>query len=348
MLALPLLALLLAAPPPPDQPRAEALLASPRPIDKAWGAYLAGRLNLTALTPKLAAELDRLRPIPTTLDRENWSLAHTLLDTLIELKAPLSFEQLKPWLEDYGNEALILLLQNAGNNQRELLELRPALRRQDHWLAATNILVQQRAPGIALALLSELRPESTFVAADSPGHSGVGAGIGGGFSGCGSTAFAKDFPPAARYLIVTFPTPGDILLAPGPKNAFLRRTVLPTNQQIGYSESGSQYDTQSELISYLASLAYASVDQLRPGILANRSIVWSTPEEFRQEAELALQLQAGTIRGLINQFVSKDLLSSADRSSLQLSITPRYLDLRKSQSEPLPSLDPYPVDLTNP
>jgi hypothetical protein len=322
------------------------LLASARPIDKAWGAYLAGRLNLTPLLPKLITELDRLRPIPTALDRENWSLAHTLLDALIELKAPLSFEQLKPWLENYANEALILLVQNAEHNQPELLELRPSLKRREHWLAVTNILVQQRGAGVVFALLSELKPESTLVAVDAQGYGGVGGGSFCSFTGCGVTGFAKDFPPAARYQIVGSAEPGDMLLAPGPSNVFLRRKAVPTNQQIGYSEPGGQLDLQAELGRYLGQLTFQSDDELRGSLAANRSIVWTTPEAFRHEAAQALQMQAGGLRELVNGLTRRELLSATERSALQLFITPKGLDLRKNPAEPMPTLEPYAVDLT--
>jgi hypothetical protein len=345
LLALPLLALLLAAP-PPDQPRAEALLASPRPIDKAWGAYLAGNQKLTPLIPQLIAELDSLRPIPTTSELERWSLAHTLLDALIRLNAPLAVDQLKPWLDIYRDEALVLLLQGSKPNHLALFEFRPILHGA-HWLAVTNQLVHQRAPGIAATLLAETKLTHNFAVWDSE-PTGIGGGAGSAFSNLAPTQFASGFPPAARYQLVISPKAGDTLLAPGPRNIYLRRTIIPTDSQLSWYDPNPRLSIQSELTCYSAALAGRPEEEIRRLISAYTAIQWTTPDSFAETALKSLEVQASAIRGLVARFIQSGLLTASELAKIHLQILPKIEDNRRDQSSPLPTIPPYPVDLTNP
>jgi hypothetical protein len=345
MLALPLLALLLAAP-PPEQTRAEALLASSRPIDKAWGAYLAGQLELTPLIPSLISELDRLRPIPTPSELESWSLAHILLGALIELKAPLSVEQLKPWLDKYQSESLILLLLDADRNQSALFELRPILA-GSHWLAVTNTLLRQRAPGIGAAILAETKAEHRLGVYDSEKMGSPGGG-GSYFSARHPIQFAKGFPPAAYFQIVVYPKTGDTLLAPGPEDVYLRRIVVPTDGRSEWNASSGEVNSQTEHIKYVASISGRSTAEVGKVFEAGTSIDWTTPDAFVEAARKALQVQANAIRGIAARFIENGLLTTAELAGIRIQIVPQIEDKRKNQSIPLRAIPPFPVDLTSP
>jgi hypothetical protein len=332
MLALPLLTLLLAAP-PPEQARAEALLASSRPIDKAWGAYLAGRLNLTPLIPRLTAELTSLDAAAE--DFEGRSLRHVLFDALIELRAPVTFELLKPWFDRYRDETLILLLLDAKANQQALLEIRPALRRQSQWLAVNNALVRQRAPGMAARLLAEANVRHHFFLIDTP-NPGIRGGVpGGGSNSFGSVAFPAGFPPSARYRIVTYASPGDPLLAPGPTNVYFSRAVIATDSHIGWSNNTDPLDIQAPLVDYLAALMYCSPERAREAITGETTVNWSDANAFRKRASDGLDRQAKAILEMTEVLTQQGLLTPRERSTLEVQIQPIMEDLRRHSHQPV-------------
>jgi hypothetical protein len=137
-----------------------ALLGSSKPLDQAWGGWLAGEMGRTTLVPLLEKTLLARVALPPESAAEAVAI-DTIADTLIRLDAKVSLDTSKSlfWRRPAG--ALILLSRMGPEADPFLITLL-----DNHieltWFAAANLLLDRRAPGVAAGLLKRLQLEASL------------------------------------------------------------------------------------------------------------------------------------------------------------------------------------------
>ncbi len=235
---------------PPD-PQAEIvrLLQSNEERERAWGAWLAGRDNLRHLIPEVR------RVVIENSARGGIGLGTTAaLDALIQMKANVTSDFLSNVNPDYPAQALILASHSAEEADAFLLDV--VTQAKDlPWYAAANLLLTRgkARPALGEAILRNLKLAVTVYLVRSGGlRGGSGGGLG---IGCGFTGMAPGFPPLAAYKLTPFATPGEVVLADGPKPVYCARTL----SEAGLTPAGSFLEiggpTADDRVTYLARLA---------------------------------------------------------------------------------------------
>jgi hypothetical protein len=185
--------------------------------------------------------------------------------------------------------------------------------------------------------LSEVNISHVFTLTDPGDNQGRGGGSGGAIFADGSAAMPKGFPPIAVYGIFNCAQKGDVMLAPGPQNAYYRRYVVPAGERVGVSESDS-VDRRKITVEYLAAL----------GNMTEGEAVYlfhqQTPIEFQNEANLrrqwdgALNAQEAAIRAFVRTAQGHGL---GPVTGMRLQIVPQVYDLRKTTAGAPPNLSPH-------
>ncbi len=241
--------------------RARQLLQSTQWVDKAWGAYLAGRLHSADLQQPL---IDEFRTAAVLRNAPSWSPEHAyvyvLFDAAIEADIAVPADLLEPFEEGWTPPVLILLAR--GNDGEDMLLGLSAHESQSIvWLAANNVLFGMKSQRWFTRLLSELEITHRFTVTDQLYGPGAGGGVGGGYCGDGGAAMPKGFPPVTLYELEDHAQRGSVLLAHGPQDVFYKRTVIPTDKQVGMGSCGSGVDRASMQIQYLAELGNLKADE---------------------------------------------------------------------------------------
>ena len=331
-LALPLFS----APPDADFSRAQDLLLSPRLIDKAWGADMAGANHMEALTGLLIFQLRAAAPYRAAAwDGEEYACVQALLDTLIRLNAIVPADAIMPFRERWRVEAIILLSRNAQAAEDGLLAMRQEKLQWDEWLAVNNVLLRLRSPRRLERTLSELIIIHYFTVVDSPPMAG---GIPGGIDGYAGPPpyrkFPQGFPVSRVYQFMLKQTEGFTLFAEGPHDVFYAGVPVTTVRawhHPGYLMSGSQEDR----VEYMARLGNITSSQAHQLFRASTTIKWTNSAEFERLVDWLLEQQIQDIRKFTTGTEKRLHASFPD---MQLAIKTRVFDARVAKREPLPDI----------
>ena len=322
--------------------RARLLLHSPRWVDKAWGAYFAGRLH----SPDLAVDiLDEFRASgdlsAASSSSEEHAFIAALFDAAIESGIQVPATVLEPFEERWDEPVLVLLaLSRARDREYSLLRLSDA-RPDLVWSAANNLLFGMKSRKWYVKTLGELSitQHVTVINSDSvpPNVSGTGSGV----CGDGMTQIPKGFPPITLYTLQSMPEPGLLVLAPGPVDVYYRRTVVPTDKQTGFGSCFS-VNRMNVRIAYLAALAKMSAKEAESLFHCESLIRYKGVEQFQSAVQQSLELQEQGIRGLIQAVEQRERLSG---SGVVLQIVPEVNDQRQNRTDPLPTVAPREIVL---
>jgi hypothetical protein len=323
--------------------RARQLLNSVQWVDKAWGAYLAGRLHSADLDQALIEQFRlamALRDVPSYA--EEYAFAAALFDAAIEAGMTVPAALLEPFEENWTDAVLILLARDK-DSEESLLRLGVEKSRPIVWLAANNLLFERKSQVWYAATLAQISITHRFTVTDSGWGSGVGVGAGGGAWGCGVAALPKGFPPVALYTLQDGATAqrGSVLLARGPQNVYYKRSVVPTDTQVPVGSCSAALDRMAIRIGYLAQLRHEPVEQTERLFHSETHIPFTTVEDFERQVEREMEAQAEGIRALI-QDLERAGLSAPD---VQLRIVPEVDDQRQTATAPLPAVAPRAITL---
>jgi hypothetical protein len=317
--------------------RARQLLRSARWVDKAWGAYLAGRLHSADLEEPLIEELNTagaLANMPSY--SEEYAFVAALFDAAIEADITVPATVLEPFEENWSAPVLILLARSK-DSEDSLLRLGKEKSRDIVWLAANNLLFEMKSQRWYATMLSEVSITHRFMVTDP--HTNWDIASGGGGDGCGGglTFMPKGFPPITLYTLQQRSKRGSVLLARGPQNVYYERTIVPTDKRVGSGPCASSVSRMAIRIGYLAELANVPVKEVESLFHHQTVILYRDIEGFQREVEQSLKAQEQGIRGLI-QAAKKRGMDGA--SGMRLQIVPEVNDRRRNPAEPLPVITP--------
>lgn len=299
----------------------------------AWAAYNAGEYHLTSTVPKLQRILDSP---PTSKAVERRALPDVVLDALIQLDAKLPASLVDRYVGERPVQAFVLLTNATGRESVLLDRLKTSSGHQ--WFAAANVLLQDRASGLATHLLTTLRLHVTVTVSDSDQHVGRGSGSGAAV-GDGFGENPPGYPPRALYRFEIAPHAGFIVLSTGPHTVYYSRTI-DTRLQFGVSEVRIGGPSDADRIEYLqAMLEPGTPPTLRAE--TDVSIRWSTAdaligsvEQLRSDIEHRYQFLVGAL-------VRANRLPNDVAATLRPHVDVQVFDRRIDKSVPLPAIPRY-------
>ncbi len=312
--------------------RARQLLQSSQWVDKAWGAYLAGRLHSADLDELLVEEF---RTAAVLRSSPYWSEEHAyvyvLFDAAVEAGIAVPAELLDPFKEDWTAPVVILLAR--GNDSEDLLlGLSGDEGQGTAWLAANNLLFGMKSQRWFAGILRDVKITHRFTVTDQAYGPGFGGGVGGGYYGDGVAAMPKGFPPVTLYQLDDHAQRGSVMLAHGPQDVYYNRTVVPTDKQVGNGSHGGNLNRASIRIGYLAEMANITRDKAEEIVHADTQIRYNGTAEFQRQADQSMEAQRQRILQLLEDAKQRGF-SAPD---VRLRIVPEVDDQRKDATEPLP------------
>jgi hypothetical protein len=318
--------------------RARRLLASPQWLDKAWGAYFAGRLHAAELREPLIEafrETAALRDAaPVT---EAYGYLAALFDAAIESGITVPAATLEPFEEKWSAPVIILLSREPAAAEEALLRMRAAAKRNSDWLAAGNLLAALKSERFFAKALSEVSVWQAFRVTDPGDLTGSGGGAGGGGFSDGVAVMPKRFPPVGVYQLSNWMKPGDALLTLGPQDIYYRRTVVPTDVQVSYSHAEYFIDRPKMSVDYLAPLAGLTVEQAQSVFHRQTRIEYSGEATLQREWDAAMSAQEAAIRAFVRAAQDHGL---GRVTGMTLRIVPQLYDTRKTTRGGVPALTP--------
>ena len=283
-----------------EKARAIALLQSPRPIDQAWGAYLAGPMHSSGLEQPLTGALrSHADWAESPFGSEEGAAIAALFDAAIESGISVPVSVLKPY-ETTWIDSVVILLSRLHDAESEEYQLHFAEEeRFDRvWLAANNLLFSRKSNLWFAQLLENLAPIHRFDVVDESGH-GAASGIASVSCGDGMLAVPKGFPPSAIYDLVQDGKPGDVLVATGPQDSYYRRTAIPMDRQVGIGLCSSALNRTEIRAGYIALATGLSKNEAVRRLHAGTTVTYRGASAFQDEVASALDLQVSEIRELI-------------------------------------------------
>lgn len=322
--------------------RARQLLNSPAWVDKAWGAYFAGRLHSEDLTQPL---LDAFQSAGAVSLAPGFSEEHAFLaalfDAAIQADIAVPARLLQPFEQNWSGPVLILLARSKDNDSEDALlrfadEESPSTR----WLAANNLLFERKSQRWFTKLLGEIKITHTFFVTDNPGGIGIDGGSGGS-CGDGIATMPKGFPPIAIYELQQRSGRGSVLLTHGPQDVYYERKIVPSEKQVGFGSCASLIEREATQLEYLGELGSLSSGQAQSLFHASTNVVYSGLGHVQSQVEQSVDAQEQGIRRVLQR--AKD--HGLDAAGVTLQIVPRLSDLRKDAAGPLPTIAPREISL---
>ncbi|HLJ50687.1 MAG TPA: hypothetical protein VKU01_31960 [Bryobacteraceae bacterium] len=327
-----------------EMEHARRLMGSPQLADKAWGVYLAGRLHSDEFDRLLIEEFRSAAVLRDASSyTEDVAFLAVLFDAAIEAGITVPAGLLEPFTEKWIDPVLILAARDKDSDEL-LFALRGDKSRDIVWLAANNLLFERRSQRWYTAILNEVGVTHRFIVTDSGAGAGSSAGAGGGVCGDGVAQMPPGFPPVTLFHLENNGRRGSVLLARGPEDVFYKRTIVPTDKQVGFGECSSLVDAAAMRVGYLAKLRHWSVEQTGELFHRETTVPYSTLENFSLEVDRHLKAQEQGIREFI-QAVSKDGLTIPD---VRLHLAPEISDRRQRATDPLPVPAPRDIALLTP
>jgi hypothetical protein len=313
--------------------RARLLLQSNQLVDRAWGAYFAGRLPSEDLKDMLADQL-RIASTLSGASTEEVALIAALFDAAIQSDASVPAAVLEALQRQWG-EPVLILLSRAHDSESEdlLLKLGADKNRDLVWLAANNLLYERRSPRWYAETLGELSLTHRFRVTDSNNARGIGVGIGCGLCGDSGPTMLHGFPPITIYSLQLDPARGAVVLARGPEDVYYRRTVFAPGQGFGFGSCYSHVDPATVQIGYVAALAGIPSTQAEKLFHQQTEIRYAGIDDFNRRVEQSFRSQETAIRTL---FESIDASGLHTPTGQRMRITPEVDDQRETPQGSLP------------
>ncbi|MGB7761701.1 MAG: hypothetical protein WBL61_17850 [Bryobacteraceae bacterium] len=321
--------------------RARQLLHSAQWVDRAWGAYLAGRLHSDDLNQLLIEQFRQAAPLRNAQGyTDEHAFLTTLFDAAIEAGVTVPAGLLEPFEENWTYPVLILLARDT-NSEYSLLRFREGKSRDIVWLAANNLLFERKSQPWYRAILGEIVITHRFTVWDTGFGGEIGGGQGGGVYSDGIAAMPKGFPPVALYTLYDSAQRDSVLLARGPRDVYYRRTIVPTDKQVVFGPCIPFVDRMAIRIGYLAQLRSVPVEQAERLFHSETQIRYTGKENFEREVESSMKAQEQGIRAWIQAIANGGLPASGVR----LRIVPEVNDKRQNATDPLPAVAPRDIEL---
>src|SRR5215510_13450519 len=130
------------------------LIQSASTRDRAWAAYLIGEYGLKEFAPAL---IELLNPNQLDPDWETAFLYSAVLDSIIRLRVSAPSDSLLPLYKRFPDETLIILARSPSENGEALLSIAEQPGREVCWVAACNLLAENKAPGFAAFLFKNVK-----------------------------------------------------------------------------------------------------------------------------------------------------------------------------------------------
>ena len=316
--------------------RVDQLIQSASTRDRAWAAHLIGEYGLKEFEPALIELLNPNQPDP---EWETELVHRAVLDSLIRLRISVPSDSLMPLYERFPYETLIILARSPRENREDLLSIAERQGCEVCWVAACNLLAENRAPGFAAFLLKSVKIKVEIAVSDK-GNKGYGYGSGGSYGhgiGCGGSQVTDGFPPTARYQLIQEPELDAVVVSPGLHPVFYRRQVIEpckTNQRW---MSAADHSAKRNLycLEYLAALFYQSVSELELRETYYKAIAWSEAQRYKVEVISLRELVTGNFERLKKRCVELNLLSEAEAEALKPNLIITVRDLRENKTPPL-------------
>jgi len=313
---------------------AERLLKSSSNAERAWGAYLAGRLGMRQHAPLLVGLLED--PALSGGGWEEGFVRRAVLDALIQLNAEVPAELLAPYEQSSRAEVIILLSRSPRANAAALLSLFVEEVPGAHWQAVGNLLAEARAVGFAARLLRHLKVKANVSVYDADGpHDIFGGGGGGCGGGCGGEPMKPEgFPPAFYYTLVEEAVRDAVVFAPGPRPVYYLRTL--TSDPCGI-HGCSLLEREQLRVEYVAQLLDTTDDGLEFDERPWREVVCRDEAGCRGALAGVRDEIAASHAALLARLVAAGLLDASDAADLKPDITLEVADYRARKTFPLPS-----------
>ena len=313
------------------------LLESPRPQDRAWGAYLIGNDGLKSLSPRLIKLLEGA-------DREN-SFEERLvlqcaLDSLIQLKQPVSAKLVNRLFGSFPNETLILAALDPHETQGALLGLIMQDRTDFQWFAIANILSKEKTPGFAALMARGLEIKVSVDVVDSDG---IGSGSGAGFGcsiGCGAgPPLLEGFPPIGMYRIDDKPDHSDGLVSDGRHPIYFQRKLVRAGEFFGNNSGCENHFSRNEnKLGYLADMLGVKDSEIGISLSNYSTIEWKSAEQYRRQmANIENQMES-RFADFVVRLVMNGLVTIDDAATLRPNLLFTVHDLRNDTSVKLPKI----------
>jgi len=321
-------------------------LRSEDPLRIAWGAWIARQDRQTVLIPLLIEKVTEYQPTQDSswqgIERERHDALLVVLDALIGLGAGVPVKEARKLYPEFAAQSIILLVRSPEDAQSALLDILHDARANWTWLAAGNVLLKHRTPGLASLLLSRFTQHMTVSVVDG----GFGGGVGGGGSECGfsSRAPKQGWPAVGLYLLTQFPE-----RMPG-----LAATFLVGGEAIVYywrAEPGN-YDNPPDLpgscddgnrdryrAQYLTKLMESSYQRISLNPYPQITIVWKNQDQYRRQLIAAVEEQRTRFdRAVASLEESGPVLTHEETALLKPRLEILIRDDRDDKAVPLPAI----------
>jgi len=326
---------------------AAAWLHSGDPRLQAWGAYVVLRDKHKQLIPDLLALADAYEitglPVLNTR-REHHDAMLAVLDSLIQLDAPISGDEGRRLYSEFPTQSLILLSRawvfpdSLDSSNKILLDIFRKEHSQPYWLAAGNILAERKAEGFAATVLGNMTVHMSFVVT-SPNRLMTGFGE----SACGDSFAGPPedrtaWPEIGTYSLAE-PGPGVTLLADGADPAYYRRKV---GRVYGDIEGGGQCSNvianSWDLLRqhYLARMLGESREN--PSLKASnfRTVFWKNDVAYQAQLRRFVQQQQMKFAEVTGKLRDACLITADEFAAAKPHLEITIVDERKDKTTPLP------------
>jgi len=325
--------------PPPDGIEAIAvLLESASARDQAWGAWYAGRDQLTQFAPQLR-QIAARHIFPVT--GEQFAAADIALDALIQMHQRVPGSLLRDIHGRRPEQALILAGFNDNDQDPEtdeyLLGVMSAPKpNRDQWYAAANLLLQRKTFGLARAVMSGLRLSVRVTIVDTDDQVGWVTSSGGGVGvGCGAPGRAEGLPPWAAYHLAAAAMPGAVVHSTGPVPMYYQRWLSRAGDGPMLSGVDPRDPSAYDRLLYLARLAAITEENLPVRAFEFKTVRWSDADHLQKSLE---EIRADVLRrwGTLAELMVRNSALDAGAVATELPAVDLTLhDARKSRTAPL-------------
>jgi hypothetical protein len=288
-----------------------ALLQSSDPREQAWGAWYAGRNAMSTLVPLLQRVVAERAAGGSMAARAAFDAA---VDALVQLDAEAD-PAILPTIHERSPAAALILASRAPRKATAFLLDVVQRDEGEAWLAAANLLMDERPQGLAALLLRPLSARIEFQLTDGESETQSGPPIV-VITRCGMTLAAPGLPPWTRYTLAPDPQPERVVLATGPTTVYYRRIVWADGwtPAVGSTSYGGPFP--DDRIRYLAFLG--GLDDREPPLhgFQRRKVRWQGSDHLRQTIDgIRADLADGHAR-LVGTLVERGVLTIDEAQAL--------------------------------
>lgn len=324
-------------------------LASQDPRLHAWAAFWILRDGQSQFLPQLQSLIESYspigEPIPSTF-RDQHDAILVALDALIQLGGIVPPDAAASLVSEFPVQSMILLSRNGPDATAELLTIfRSVPDSKMTWLAAGNLLLQNRASGFAGAVLGTMTVHATVRIIDT--ERGVAEGWGGS---CASSSpeTRSGWPQTGHYSFANSDsgvTSGSILLANGPDPVYFNRLVDASYgvQAEGCGATVRFPDGMRE--HFLRALLYASADKPPLSSSPMQTIVWRGDTQFLNELRAFIESEQKAFARTGQDLIAAHLLTAEEAAASVPHLEIRLSDDREDKSAAIPALDEVPPNV---